>query len=164
MPLDVAGSWAPLCELWQTTLEQEAIFPPPDAAEIQFITAIAGPRLGGWVAVVEGEAVGFVLTQPDWSTALRRAGGGRRLHQRAWLAWRYRRKAAAGRILAGGVKPSWRRRGVGRQLWQRVLLDARLQGWQRLSVGPVADGPAAGFLQTMGAEPRQVYQIYDLTL
>ncbi len=143
-------------------LDDNHEFAHPDVVEAAFLLAWWGiaPRLG-WVAEVEGQAVGFVLLQPDLSAALRWAKGGRNLLWRLWWQWRRTQPTANGRILAAGVLRGWRRQGIGNQLWAAALQSAHAQGWQSVSIGPVADeSAAAAFLFAHNAQPRQHYALY----
>jgi GNAT superfamily N-acetyltransferase len=140
--------------------------PAPTAADVRFVLDWLQPwPLSGWVAQVAEMPVGFVLLQPDLAPALRRAGGGRNLLWRPWLAWRARRPTHAGRLLYGAVLPSWRGRGIGHQLWRQVLATAQELGWRALTVGPVvAASDAASFLNRQGAAARQRYWMYGSDL
>jgi GNAT superfamily N-acetyltransferase len=143
-------------------LDDNDEFPRPDATEATFLLSWWNivPR-SGWIAEVEGQAVGFVLLQPDLAAALRRAKGGRNWLWRLWWQWRRTRPARNGRIVAAGVLPQWRRQGIGRQLWAAALNSAHLQSWHSLSIGPVADNSAAAaFLLAHHAEPLQQYALY----
>lgn len=151
-----------LLPLLAAASENRTGFAPPDAAEAAFLLRWWGVGLFGWLAAVDDEPVGFLLLQPDWGPQLRRAGGGRTLLWSLWL--RLRRKAAvtAGRVLAGGVLPQWRRQGIGRQLWQQALHTAHEWGWAQLTVGPVWEGETAvAFLQSQDAAPVQRYALYE---
>jgi GNAT superfamily N-acetyltransferase len=144
------------------SLDADGEFPRPDAVEAAFLLAWweIAPRLG-WIAEIAGEAVGFVLLQPDLAAALRRAKGARPWHWRLWWQWRRTRPALNGRIVAGGVLPAFRRQGIGTQLWASALNSAYLSGWRNLSIGPVADNSAgAAFLLAHNAEPLQHYALY----
>jgi GNAT superfamily N-acetyltransferase len=143
-------------------LDEAAEFPRPDAVEAAFLLSwwSIAPRLG-WIAEVDGEPVGFVLLQPDLASALRRAKGGRNPLWQLWWQWRRTQPSRRGRIVAAGVLPSWRRKGIGRQLWAAALATAYLQGWQSVNIGPVADDSAAeAFLLAHGAQPLQHYALY----
>jgi GNAT superfamily N-acetyltransferase len=137
-------------------------FPRPDAAEAAFLLAWWGiaPRLG-WIAEMEGQAVGFVLLQPDLAAALRRAKGGRTPWWQLWWQWRRTQPSGNGRIVAGGVLPRWRRQGIGHQLWGAAIKLAHVQGWRNVSIGPVTDNSAAAsFLLAHNAQPLQHYALY----
>jgi GNAT superfamily N-acetyltransferase len=138
---------------------------PPDAPEAAFLRRWLAPgTLSGWVAYVEGAAVGFVLAQPDLARHLRRIGGGRGWLQRLFAPAVFRWPARAGRILLGAVMPAWRGKGIGRQLIFRALADARRQGWESMAIGPVLDGsPAAHLLVQLGATTRHSYQLFEWT-
>lgn len=143
-------------------LDEPAEFPRPDAVEAAFLLSWWGiaPRLG-WIAEVEAEPVGFVLLQPDLAPAMRRAKGGRNPLWQLWWQWRRTQPSRRGRIVAAGVLPRWRRKGIGSQLWTAALASAHAQGWQSISVGPVADESAAqAFLLAHGAQPLQHYALY----
>jgi GNAT superfamily N-acetyltransferase len=145
-----------------TALDEPDEFPRPDSVESAFLLSWWNvvPRLG-WVAEVEEEPVGFVLLQADLAAAMRRARGGRNPLMQLWWQWRRTRRSPRGRIVAGGVLPRWRHQGIGSQLWAAALATAHLQGWQSMSVGPVADDSAAeAFLLAHHAQPLQHYALY----
>jgi ribosomal protein S18 acetylase RimI-like enzyme len=75
------------------------------------------------------------------------------------------RRAAGGRLLFAAVLPQFRGQGVGRQLLRQALADARQQGWQQLTVGPLpTTAPGSAFLESFGAEARQTYLLYQRDL
>jgi GNAT superfamily N-acetyltransferase len=143
-------------------LDDNEEFPRPDAEEAAFLLEWWGivPRLG-WIAEMDGQAVGFVLLQPDLGAALRWTKGGRNPLWWLWWQWRRTQPARSGRIVAGGVLPHRRRQGIGKQLWAAAMQSAHRQGWRSVSIGPVADdSAAASFLTAHDAEPRQRYALY----
>lgn len=162
VPLDPARLAGDLLPLFAATLAEGADFPPPDAAEAAFLLAWWGCYpLAGWLALADATPAGYVLHQPDLAPLLRRADGGRGWWRRGWLAWRRTRPVDAGRLLAGGVLPAWRGRGIGSQLWQQTLADAAAQGWQTLTLGPLdPQGQAAVFFAARGAIAQQRYALY----
>lgn len=164
IPLDPARLAADLLPLLGAATENRAGFALPDAAEAAFLLRWWGHGLIGWLAQIADQPVGFILLQPDLAARLRQAGGGRRLHWRAWLRLRRGAPVGRGRVLLMGVLPKCRGQGVGRQLWNRALQTAREAEWQQLTVGPVAAGEtAAAILRQKGAEPRQSYALYEWT-
>ncbi len=116
----------------------------------------------GWLAMVDGETVGFVLAQPDTALSMRRARGGRRLPLRLYGMWARWRPPTHGRLLLGAVAPAWRRHGIGAQLLHQVLRHAQEVGWSSLACGPYApDSAAARLMERFGARPVQRYHLYE---
>jgi GNAT superfamily N-acetyltransferase len=153
---DLLPLLAAACPAW-------AGFLPPDVDEAGFLLAwLRLWPLLGWLAVVDSEAVGFVLLQPDIAPRLRRAGGGRNPLWRLWLNWAARRPVRRGRLLFGAVLPEWRGQGIGQQLLHQAYLTGRQQGWHSLTIGPVPDdAPANKFLAHHGAKAEQSYGLYQ---
>jgi GNAT superfamily N-acetyltransferase len=114
-----------------------------DAAEL-LVRWISVYPATGWVALIEGEAVGCIFVQAD-------------------LAPMRQRRTTRGRLLFGAVAPAWRRRGVGRQLLGRALSFAAEAGWRTLVCGPFVDSsPAVTCLQKAGAHIEQRYELFEL--
>ena len=140
-----------------------ARFPTPDSVEAGYILDhLAAWPLSGWLALLDGRVVGYVLLQPDLAGAALRSGGGRNPMWRPWLSWRIRRPVHAGTVPFGGVLTDYRGRGIGLQLWSAACTLARQSGWSRLHVGPVPKTAAQTqeFLQNRGAKPQQRYVLY----
>lgn len=162
-PLEPTRLARSLLPLFQAACSTSALFPAPDKLEAAFLLRqIMHMPTMAWVARIQHQPVGFILLQPDLGQTLRRANGGRNWLWRSWLTWRSGRPAAEGRVLFAGVLPTWRRRGIGRQLLQQALLTAANRGWRSLTVGPLAEQqPGATLLRSVGATARQRYQIYE---
>lgn len=162
MPLDPARLAGDLLPLFTAALENKLGFPPPDAVEAAFLLDWWGRYpLAGWLAVRDNTPVGFVLCQPDLARLMQATRGGRPLWRRAWLNWRRTHPAQAGRVLAGGVLPAWRNRGIGAQLWRQALAHAHSQDWRTLTVGPLEpQSAAAASLSAHAAAAQQRYTIY----
>lgn len=133
-----------------------------DAAEL-LVRWISVCPAAGWVALIEGEAVGCIFVQADLAPLLRRLKGGRPLWLRPLLSLARHRRSTRGRLLFGAVAPAWRRRGVGRQLLGRALSFAAEAGWRTLVCGPFVDSsPAVTCLQKAGAHIEQRYELFEL--
>ena len=152
-PLDPARLASDLLPLLVAATENPtAAFPPPDEAEARFLLRVLGPAtLAGHLAEVDGVPAGFVLLGPDTAEWARATRGGRSLWRRVLYASSTRllgqSSTAAGRLYFGAVLPTWRRQGIGSQLWHRALLAAGERGWESLSIGPLwksKDGGSAG--------------------
>ena len=155
---------------WQRTLlplftqvfDDDDKFPQPDEEEASFLLDwVSAWPLSAWAAIQDGKPAGFVMLQPDLAGPIIRAKGGRNHLWRPWLAWRSRRSVKSGRLLFGGVLPEHRGNGIGNQLWQHALREAKAAGWQSLTIGPLPlSHPAVPFLKAKGTEARQSYRLY----
>lgn len=147
------------------TAQSSIACPPPDVDETRFMLRwLRTWPASGWVAILNGESVGFVLLQPDYAPDLHRANGGRNPFWRLWLRlWAANRPTRAGRLLFGVVTAAVRRRGIGTQLLLKALKQAHAQGWSTLSVGPIPETAEAthAFLRRHGAQPGQTYRLYE---
>jgi GNAT superfamily N-acetyltransferase len=170
-PARLAGDLLPL--LVAATDNPTAAFPPPDVAEAAFLLAeLRQAAPFGYLAEIDGAPAGFMLMGADVAPRLRAARGGRPLWGRALLELETRffpkNRVSNGRVYFGAVLPSWRRQGVGRQLWGYTLGAAVERGWATLTVGPVwrpktGEAPAIAFLEQQGAVARQGYRLYEAT-
>ncbi len=162
-PLDPNRLAADLLPLFAQTMPSWADFPLPDEPEAQFLLwwILRRPALA-WMAEIDGEPVGYLLAQPDDSETLCRSNGGRSLLGRLQLRLLELRQLCSVRILFMGVHPGYRRRGIGRQLWQRMLAAGPANGWQSVTVGPLPSTASAGlaFLTAMGLSNRETYLLH----
>lgn len=165
-PLDPTRLAGDLLPLFAAALPNWLDFSPPDAVEAVFILRWLEPwPRWGWLAQVEDQPAGFILLQPDLAPWLRRANGGRNLLWRVWLRLAASRLVSRGRILFLEVLPKFRGRGIGRQLLRQGLAAAQQRGWQSVTIGPLpVTAPSHGFLEAVGAEARQTYQLYQRDL
>ena len=162
-PLDPNRLAADLLPLFAQTVPSWAEFPLPDGPEAQFLLwwILRRPALA-WVAELDGEPVGYLLAQPDGSEPLRRSHGGRSLLRRLQLHILELRQPHSVRVLFMGVDPDYRRRGIGRQLWQQMLAAGPVNGWQSVTVGPLPSVARAGlnFLTALGLTGRETYLLH----
>ena len=162
-PLDPDRLAGDLLPLFTQSVPAWADFPLPDGAETQFLLwwILRRPALA-WLAEVDGKAVGFLLAQPDSSGPLRRTRGGRSLLGRLLLQCLELRQPRSVRILFMGVDPDYRRRGIGRQLWQKMLSAGPANGWEKVTAGPLPSIARAGsgFLKAVGLSSRETYLLH----
>lgn len=167
LPLEPGRLAGDLLPLLQAATESWRGVPPVDEAEASFLLDGLGPwPVVGWLALVEEEPVGFVLAQADLAPLLHSHGGGRGLWPRLWLGWRGRRfRAKGGRLLFGGVLPAFRRRGIGRALWEALLAHGRSAGWEQIRIGPIPSMLAGNsFLINRGAVEERSYLLHRYEL
>ncbi|MCY3904995.1 MAG: GNAT family N-acetyltransferase [Caldilineaceae bacterium] len=162
-PLDPNRLGADLLPLFSRTVPSWAGFPPPDELEVEFLLRwiLHLPALA-WVAEIDGQSVGYLLTQPDGSELLRRSRGGRSLLGRLQLRILELRQPHSVRVLFMGVDPEHRRRGIGRQLWQQMMAAGPVNGWQSVTVGPLPStaGDGINFLTALGLASRETYLLH----
>lgn len=162
-PLDPNLLASDLLPLFAQTMPAWAEFPLPDEPEAQFLLwwILRRPALA-WMAEVDGKPVGYLLAQPDGSDPLRRSRGGRSLLGRLLLQTLELRQPRSVRILFMGVDPEYRRRGIGRQLWQQMLSAGPPNGWQSVTAGPLPSIARAGlrFLTALGLTGRETYLLH----
>lgn len=162
-PLDPQRLATDLLPLFVQALPQWADFPPVDEAEAQFLLwwILRRPALA-WLAELDEQPVGFLLAQPDTSPALHRSKGGRTLLRRLQLRLLEQVPSRSVRLFFLGVDEKFRRRGIGRQLWQQLLAAGPEGGWQRVTVGPLPTSAGAGlsFLGALGMPSRESYLLH----
>mgnify|MGYP001255157464 CR=1 FL=1 len=115
------------------------------ATEEQIREALFGPRPYAEVLLAElgGEPAGFALFFHNFSTFLGRPG--------LYIEDLY-------------VRPSVRRRGVGRRLLARLAALARERGCGRMEWSVLTwNEPAIRFYRSIGARPLDEWQVYRLT-
>lgn len=166
-PMDPNRLASDLLPLFAQTAPGWAVFPRPDELEARFLLwwILRRPALA-WVAELDGEPVGYLLAQPDGSEPLCRSKGGRSLLARVQLQILEMRQPRSLRILSMGVDPAYRRRGIGRQLWQQMLAAGRRgdleTGWRSVTAGPLPSTERAGlgFLTALGLSSRETYLLH----
>lgn len=162
-PLDPNRLATDLLPLFAQTMPSWAEFPLPDRPEAEFLLwwILRRPALA-WTAEVEGRPVGYLLAQPDGGGPLRRCRGGRSLLGRLLLQFLELWQPRSVRVLFAGVDPDYRRRGIGRQLWQQMLSAGPVNGWQTVTAGPLPSTARAGlaFLNAVGLSRRETYLLH----
>jgi GNAT superfamily N-acetyltransferase len=155
--------------LLNETLAATPGFVPVTPAELRFAArqsrALLRPELVLF-AEIQGAPVGMVLAMPDANQALARVRDGR-LFPFGW--WRLARGARAInqlRLLALGVLPAFRKRGIEALLCLELLEAARRLGYRGGELSMTAEGNDAieRTIAAMGGRRYKTYRIYEKPL
>ncbi len=117
---------------------------PLTSAEVEFMATRLTPLLDEklvFLAEAPNEAVAFIITLPDHNEALGRLRG-RLLSPRLLLALPYLagiRRPRMVRVIAMGIKPAYRRRGLDAVLFARCLREALRAGFEAAELSWVLD-------------------------
>ncbi len=143
-------------------------FVPFAEAEIDYMTKELKPIVEAdltLLAEVEGRPVGFILCVPDINVALKKING-----RLTWFGLPiglakllyYKRRIRKGRLIALGVIPKYRRRGVAEALVLRVIEDGMIKrgGAGELSLTLENNFMINRFLEAIGAEKYKTYRIF----
>jgi GNAT superfamily N-acetyltransferase len=117
------------------------------------------------LAEVEGRPVGFILAVPDINVALQKING-----RLTWFGLPiglikllyYKSRIKKGRLIALGVIPKYRRRGVAEALVLRVIEECMIKRGisGELSLTLENNFMINRFLEAIGAEKYKTYRIY----
>ena len=137
-------------------------------AEIDFMASRLKPLLKEglvWIAEKPGEAVGFMLTLPDYNEVLQPLRG------RLWtpkllgvVPYALGRKTpAACRVVTLGVKEQYRNRGVEAVMLAEGLITARRLGIKEAEASWVLEDnlPMRRLLEPFGGKIYKTYRIYQ---
>lgn len=111
---------------------------------------------------VDGKLAGFALAMPDLNQAIRHAGGN-------LLPWGllkilyHKRSIRASRVIALGVLPQYRTRGVAAAFYSRIFDAALRRGTERFEFSWILENNTLmnRALQLMGAVRYKTYRIYE---
>jgi GNAT superfamily N-acetyltransferase len=144
-------------------------FVPVTSAELRFAArqfrALLRPELVLF-AEVAGVPAGIVLAMPDFNQALARVPGGR-LFPFGWLrVARGLRRIDQLRLLALGVRPAYRHRGIEALLCLELREAARRLGYRGGELSMVWEDNEAihGTIAAMGGRRTKTYRIYETNL
>ncbi len=158
-----------ISEIYNSAWEHNWSFVPMTKAEFNYLARqlrqVGDPNLC-LIAEVKGEPVGFALALPDYNQALRRINGRLLPFGLIKLLW-YRRKINAARILALGLKPSFRRTGLDAMLYLRLWQETPKNGysaWTECSWILEDNWEMRRGLERMGARVYKTYRIYEKAL
>lgn len=157
-------------EIFETTLRPGLGFAPIRKAELTALLhrlrpmVLSRPELS-LVAEAEGNPVGFCITLPDGSLALREAQGYLFPFGLAKLLWAARRIDRL-RVLFFGIRAGWRRRGVESVLAVESLRRARELGYASAELGWTFEDDKATIrtIKATGAQRIKTYRLYERAL
>ena len=123
-------------------------------------------------AEIEGEAVAFVLSLPDYNQVLKHANG--RLFpvgllKMLWHSGKFlpaRNKIDSIRVLTLGIKEKYRRQGIDALLYYYSYVEGKKKGYRRAELSWILEDNTLmnRALENMGAQVYKRYRIYDYPL
>jgi GNAT superfamily N-acetyltransferase len=169
---DVPGESRKLLKIYDEAWKNNWGFSQFTEREFEFMTKELKPILVPdlvWVAEVGGEAVGFILCVPDINVALKKING--RLTTfglpigLAKLVY-YKSRIKTVRLVAMGVIPKYRRRGVAEMLVLRIIEEAMINRGLIGECSLILENNVMmnRFLAAIGAEKYKTYRIYRRSL
>ncbi len=140
-------------------------FVPMDEAEAAFMADRLRPFLVPDLAVIAERAdqpVGFALSLPDYNPALRLFRGRITPWGMVGFLWR-KRSLKEMRVLAFGVLPKYRRRGIDALLIRATFDAARRRGYRRSELSWILDENALmrRTVERLGAQIVRRYRLYE---
>ena len=155
-------------EIYNEAWEKNWGFVPFAEREIDYMTKELKPIVESdltLLAEVEGQPVGFILAVRDINVVLQKING-----RLTWFGLPiglikllyYRRRIKKGRLIALGVIPKYRRRGVAEALVLRIIEEGMIKrgGAGELSLTLENNFMINRFLEAIGAQKYKTYRIY----
>jgi GNAT superfamily N-acetyltransferase len=155
-------------EIYNEAWEKNWGFVPFAEAEIDYMTKELKPIVEADLTLLaedEGQPVGFILCVPDINVALQKING-----RLTWFGLPiglikllyYKSRIKKGRLIALGVIPKYRRRGVAEALVLRIIEEYMIKrgGSGELSLTLENNFMINRFLEGLGAEKYKTYRIY----
>ena len=120
---------------------------------------------GAMVAEIAGRPIAFCLAVLDINQALTRLPGGRLFPFGFWTLARGLRRVRQARIMALGVRPEYRHRGIDALLYFELLSRGRRLGYQRAEIGwTLEDNRAMNRALLLGGRHHKTYRLYHVAL
>lgn len=117
------------------------------------------------VAEVDGRPVAFCLALLDVNQALARVRGGRLFPFGFWRLLRGLKRIDQARIMALGIRPEFRHRGVDALLYFELLSRGERLGLRRAEIGwTLEDNRAMNRAILLGGRHHKTYRLYDVAL
>jgi GNAT superfamily N-acetyltransferase len=145
-------------------------FVPLTEAEFVYAAKQLRPLLerqpeGTMVAEVDGRPVAFCLALLDANQALARVRGGRLFPFGFWRLLRGLRRIDQARIMALGVRPEFRHRGVDALLYFELLDRGERLGLRRGEIGwTLEDNRVMNRAILLGGRHHKTYRLYDVAI
>ena len=145
-------------------------FVPLTAAEFVYAAKQLRPLLqrqpeGTMVAEVAGRPVAFCLALLDVNQALAQVRGGRLFPFGFWRLMRGLRRIDQARIMALGIRPEFRHRGIDALLYFELLSRGERLGLRRGEIGwTLEDNRAMNRAILLGGRHHKTYRLYDVAL
>ena len=120
---------------------------------------------GVLLAEVAGRAVGFCLAVLDVNQALRRVRDGRLFPFGFWHLYRGLRRVDQIRVMALGILPEFRHRGIDAVIYLELLSHGQRLGYRRAEIGwTLEDNRAMNRAILMGGRHHKTYRLYEAPL
>ena len=167
---DFAAEVARIKQVYDAAWEDSWGPVPMTDAEFRQLAAELRPALVPELAVVvedRGEPVAFSLVMPDLNQVLKRLGGRLTTYGLplglARLRW-WSRRIDRVRLVAAGIKPGWRRRGIEAVLVVETIRRARERGYVGGEISWTAEDNALArrFIEAAGCTLSKKYRLYEL--
>ena len=150
-------------ELYNRAWESNWGFVPMTAAEIDAMAAKLKPILYPpyiWFAEIDGKPAAFLLGLPDFNQVLRKMAG--RLFPFGWLTFlREKRRIDQVRLMAFGVVPEYRKRGIDAVLYHLSMQEGVKAGARRVEFSWMLEDNLA-ILKDLEIFGGRVYRRYRL--
>jgi GNAT superfamily N-acetyltransferase len=120
---------------------------------------------GVLLAEVAGRAVGFCLAVLDVNQALRRVRDGRLFPFGFWHLYRGLRRVDQIRVMALGILPEFRHRGIDAVIYLELLSHGQRLGYRRAEIGwTLEDNRTMNRAILMGGRHHKTYRLYEAPL
>ena len=120
---------------------------------------------GVLLAEIGGRAVGFCLAVLDVNQALARVRDGRLFPFGFWHLYRGLRRVDQVRVMALGILPEFRHRGIDALLYLELLSRGQRLGYRRAEIGwTLEDNRAMNRAILMGGRHHKTYRLYEVPL
>ncbi len=152
--------------IYNSAWEENWGFVPMTDAEIDLMATnlklVLDPRLIQFAETYDGEPVGFILGLPDLNVVFKKLNG--KLFPFGILRLLYgKHRVGRARILAMGVKPQFRRKGIDTVLYLRAYEAGTSVGyrWGEFSWILADNVLMTKAAETMGSKPYKTWRIYE---